>query len=308
MTGRSSAVGLGSAIVLLTSLSLAGETPARFEVKSFAEVMAPGTLFYLEVPDFARAREAYRRTPRWDLWWQGAGRKLISASIRESWFEEEAAAMRVLVESLKIPSGKLAYAMVPPADVDMEEPGGVLLAEAGERAAELEGLLVKMADVDDVEKRERTIGGVRFTEIDDFLLIGRAGGLVVGGVGRPTVEGLLTRADERPWQNLAASRAFKMARERVGEGSDFFGFANFGELWKFLRMDMDEEEVAALTRSGLTQLVATGLGGRFTPDGVVDKLTFLLSGRARGMWKLLEPQPLTRRTWKDLPDFWISCA
>ncbi|MHC4501936.1 MAG: hypothetical protein ACYTFI_01415 [Planctomycetota bacterium] len=300
---RASAVGLGSAIVFLASFSFAGEAPARFEVKSFAEVMAPGTLLYVEVPDFARAREAYRRTPRWDLWWRGAGRKLISASIRDSWLDEEAAVMRALVESLKIPAGKLAYAMVPPAGEDMDEPGAVLLAEAGERAVELEGLLVKMADLADAEKRERTIGGVRFTEMEELLLLGRAGGLVIGGVGRPAVEGVLARFDERPWQSLAASQAFKMARERVGRGSDFFCFANFGEFWRFLRMDMADEEVAALTRSGLTQLAAVAQGGRFTPAGVIDSLTFILSGRGRGIWQLLEPQPLTRRTWKDLPDF-----
>ena len=59
-----SVVGFAPVLAFLASFSLAGETPARFRVKSFAEVMPPGTLVYVEVPDFARAREAYRRTPR----------------------------------------------------------------------------------------------------------------------------------------------------------------------------------------------------------------------------------------------------
>ena len=300
---RATAVGLGPVAAFLASFAFAGEAPARFEVKSFAEVMAPGTLLYVEVPDFARAREAYRRTPRWHLWWRGAGRRLISGSIGAEGDEELTSFMRVFLQALKAPAGKLAYAMELPAGDDMDVPGSVLLAEAGERAAELEGLLGKMASVEFGQKRERTIGGVRFAELDELLLLGRAGGLVIGGVGRPAVDDLLARFDERPWQSLAASRAFKMARERVGKGSDFFCFANLGELWRFLRMDMPEDEIAMLTRSGLTQLAAVAHGGRFTREGVVDTLTFLLRGRARAMWKLLEPQPLTRRTWKDLPDF-----
>jgi len=170
---RATAVGLVPGLALLASSTFAGEAPARFEVDSFAEVMAPGTLLYVEVPDFARAREAYRRTPRWDLWWRGAGRRLISEALKAEGDEE---LVRAFVEALKVVEGKLAYAMEPPAGEDMDVPCSVLLAEAGERAAELEGLLGKMAEVDLLEKRERTIGGVRFAELDELLLLGRAGG------------------------------------------------------------------------------------------------------------------------------------
>ena len=107
---------------------------------------------------------------------------------------------------------------------------------------------------------------------------------------------------ERPWQNLAGNPAFKIAKARALEDAHFFAFANYTDLWRLMAMEM-EEDWLAFERSGFPQLTATAHSGRFTREGVVDKLSFILRGRARGMWRLLKPEPLSRKPWRMLPAF-----
>jgi len=280
----------------------AGETPARYRVKSFADVMPPTTIFFLEVPDYERARAAYRATPRWKLWWEGAGRRLISQLIRSEDDDEWTAAWRAFADAAAIPKGKVAFAIEGPDPEDeFGMPMSVLLAEAGGRAGELAGLMKKLWGVGLVEEEETVIQHVRFEEVDE-LLIGSQGGLVMGGFGRTGLNGLLSRFAERPWQSLSGDPAYKLAKTRALEGAHFTAFTNFTDIWRMVAMEFGEDW-APVEATGLPQLAATSFSGRFTPEGVVDKISFILRGRARGMWEVLRPEPLSRKAWQLLPDF-----
>jgi hypothetical protein len=281
----------------------AAETPERFRVKSFADVMAPTTIFHLEIRDYARARAAYRATPRWKLWWEGAGRRLISGMIRSEGDEEFTAALRSFAEAVKFPTGKVAFAIEGPDPADeFGMPMSVFLAEVGDMAGEFTGLVKQLWGAGLVEGGGTVIQRVRFEEADD-LLIGSKGGLVIGGFGRTGLNGLLSRFAERPRRNLSRNPVYKLAKSRALKGAHFMAFTNFAEIWRMLAMEFDGDEWLSVERTGLPQLAATAFSGRFTPEGVVDKISFILSGRARGMWKLMRPEPLSRKAWRLLPRF-----
>ncbi|MHC5055727.1 MAG: hypothetical protein ACYTKD_13540 [Planctomycetota bacterium] len=280
----------------------AAETPARFRVKSFADVMPPTTIFYLEIPDYARARAAYRATPRWKLWWEGAGRRLISQLIRSEDDDEWTAAWRAFADAAAIPTGKVAFAIDGPDPEDeFGMPMSSFMAEAGGRARDLTGLIKKTWGLGMVEEDETVIQRVRFEEVDE-LLIGSEGGLAMAGFGRTGLNGLLSRFEERPWQNLSGNPAYKLAKARALEGAHFTAFTNFTDIWRMVAMEFGEDW-APIEATGLPQLAATSFSGRFTPEGVVDKIAFILRGRARGMWELMRPEPLSRKAWALLPDF-----
>jgi len=280
----------------------AAETPERFRVESFAEVLPPTTIFFLEIPDYTRARAAYRATPRWGLWWEGAGRRLISQLLMSAGDEELTAFFRSFAAAAALPRGKVAFAIEGPDPGDeFGMPMSSFLAEVGGGAEEFKRLAKKMCGAGLVEGEEAVIQRVGFEEMDE-LLVGSAGGLVMGGLGKTGLNGLLSRFAERPWQSLAGSPAYKLAKSRALEGAHFMTFANYTDIWRMLAMELDEDWIP-VERTGLPQLAATSLSGRFTPDGVVDKLSFILRGRARGVWKLLRPEPLSRKAWELLPDF-----
>jgi hypothetical protein len=280
----------------------AAETPARFRVKSFAEVMPSTTIFFLEIMDYARARTAYRTTPRWKLWWEGAGREFIGklgggndAGLLE--------ALRAFAESAKIPTGKVAFAIQDPdPQGGAGIPMSIFLAEVGGRVGELSDHLRKIWGIGFVRgKQEFKAGGVRFEE-KGGLILGADGGLLMGGTGKSGLNDLVTRFAERPWQNLAGNPAYRLAKSRALEGAHFMTFTNYTDIWRMLAMELDEDWLP-VERTGLPQLAATSLSGKFTPEGVIDKVSFILRGRARGIWKLLRPEALTRKAWKFLPDF-----
>jgi len=280
----------------------AAETPERFRVDSFAEVLPPTTIFFLEIPDYARARAAYRATPRWELWWEGAGRRLISQFLKSAGDKELTAFFRSFAAAAALPTGKATFAIEGPDPGDeFGMPMSSFLAEVGGGAEEFKRLVKTMCGAGLVEGEEAVIQRVRFDEMDE-LLVGSEGGFVMGGLGRTALNGLLSRFAERPWQSLAGNPAYKLAKSRALSGAHFMTFTNYTDIWRLAAMELDEEWLP-FERTGLPQLAATSLSGRFTPEGVVDKLSFILRGRARGVWKLLRPEPLSRKAWRLLPDF-----
>jgi hypothetical protein len=287
---------------LCVGVAAQGQGPPRFDPDRLADVLTPGSLAYLAIDDFSAARDHYLQMARARFWHDGPGRTLIRTWLRSEGDEELLAATEAFLDALKLLSGKVAFAFEDPAlGDDMDMPGPILVADAGANAGGVVELLSRMLAEDVfVEEDPVEIEGIPFDQAAD-LLLGRIGSTVVAGTSGSVIRSMLVRAREKPWQSLANAQSFKMVCERTGDAKDYLFYMNYADMWRMLAQEMMEEEWAGIQTSGLAQLVAAGMGGRFTPQGAEERLTFLLRGRARGMWELLAPQPLERATWRQLP-------
>jgi hypothetical protein len=296
--------GVAAALASVVSLPATGRAE---ELKpSFAELLSPSAIFAFEIDDCPRTRERYHRMPRARFWWEGAGRRLIDGLVDATMGDgRERRMLDSFVALLDAFPGRFCLAYDEPLLEEEDEflPVPFLLADGGGAPGKLSALLMGCFDEGFVEREEVELEGARFTDVGD-MLVGASGDTVLAAYGRRRTAEMVRRLANRPWNNLTGNKAYQLARRRAGAvGADFSVFFNFRPIWTLVRADGFEDDVRLLDDSGLSQLDCVCQAGRFSDEGAVERLAFLLRDRSPGgFWKLLRGEPVSRVTWKGLPE------
>lgn len=297
---------LGSGLLLAALMPApsmrAAETTEQPRRESLAEFFPKDTYILIEIPDFPEARKHYLAMPRAQLWWKGPGRPLLNAWCSD-FFDTDLGAIVMVLNALP---GGLAYAFLPHKIEDWTEPYPVIIADAPGGADPLVHLFVRAMGEEDlldpewIDEEMVDVEGGRFFET--WPLVGSYGGRVIV-TEEETATAVVKNLKAKPVDGLTSSSVFKLARSRAGANADFFALFNIAAGWGLFTEDLFDDEAAFLRATGLLDLKAICQAGRFTPQGAIDRFTFVLAEKPGPMWALLRPLPLSRNTWQVLPAF-----